>query len=391
MLANDTFSEKVGARPKLLDDVAVWLFFERGYGSENTYIVGSISADRYMTVPESKLSVVRAFMERLDGKRSLDEIEQALVREHGVRMNVEALHRKFERAGLLADGVGPRAGDIETMSATAMRFSIDRLLHLLVRLAPLGKPLVYAGLIAMAAALGLFSFDPVSRSAMNMSFAVDWTTLWTVRLFVPIALFSVLAHELSHCFAAASWGLLAGTLRFQLYLGIIPIIGLKFAGLYTLPPRGRLAVWSAGVFTNLFISAAALVAISIWFRGSAALELLAAINWLLAILNLVPLLPTDGYFILSTLTKDPNVRVRAWDWLRRPFNSGGTRPSWFVMAYVVSTVWLLLSTFWYHAWRIADTREQYPWWQSLLSLCVLILLVVTLWRVYRRKGQQDHA
>jgi hypothetical protein len=47
-------------------------------------------------------------------------------------------------------------------------------------------------------------------------------------------------------------------------------------------------VWGAGVFTNLSIMAAALVANSIWFRGSAALELLAAINWLLAILNLVP-------------------------------------------------------------------------------------------------------
>jgi hypothetical protein len=159
MLANDTLSAEAGARPKLLDDVAVWLFFERGSGSENTYIVGSISADRYLTVPESKLSVIRAFMERLDGKRSLDEIEQELVREYGVRMNVEALLRKFDRAGLLSDGVGPRAGDIETMSATAMRLSIDRLLHLLLGLAPMGKPAVYAGLITMAVSLGLFSFD----------------------------------------------------------------------------------------------------------------------------------------------------------------------------------------------------------------------------------------
>jgi putative peptide zinc metalloprotease protein len=389
MLADGTVSGKAEARPKLLEDVAVWLFFERRSGSESTYIVGSISTDRYLTIPESKLSVVRSFMERLDGRRSLDEIEQELLREHGVRMNVEALHRKFDRAGLLVDGVGPRAGDIETMSATAVRLSIDRLLHFLLRLAPMGKPALYAGLITMAVALGLFSFDPASRSAMKMSFAIDWNSLWTMQLFVPLALVSVLAHELSHCFAAASWGLLAGTLRLQLYLGVIPIVGLKFAGLYTLPSRGRLAVWSAGVFTNLSIMAAALVAMSIWFRGSAALELLAAINWLLAILNLVPLLPTDGYFILSTLTKDPNVRVRAWDWLRRPFRSGGTRPSWFVLAYVVSTVWLLLSTFWIHLWRIADTREQYPWWQSLLSLCILTLLAVTLVRVYRRRGESE--
>ena len=37
--------------------------------------------------------------------------------------------------------------------------------------------------------------------------------------------------------------------------------------------------------------------------GSELLELTAAINWLLAVFNLVPLLPTDGYFMLCTLVK----------------------------------------------------------------------------------------
>lgn len=376
-------------RPKLLEDVGVWLFFERGRDSESTYILGSVTADRYLTVPQSKLSAVTTFMERLDGNRSLDDIEQELAREHGLRMNVQALHRKFDRAGLLTDGTGRQPGDIEKMSATMVRLSIDRLLRSLVSLSPIGKPLVYVGLAVMAFVLGLFTFDSASRNDITKSLAVDWTTAWTVRWFLPITLLSLLAHELSHCFAAASWGILRGTLRFQVYLGVIPIVGLKFAGLYTLSPRGRIAVWGAGVFANLTMMGAALVAMSVGFPESATLRLLGAINWQMTILNLVPLLPTDGYFLLSTLTKDANVRVRAWDWLRQPFRSGRTRPSWFVMAYVISTVCLLVSTFWNHARRIAHMGATYPLWQTMLSLCVLTLLVVTLWRVFRREEETN--
>jgi hypothetical protein len=37
-------------------------FYQRAPSAEDTYIVGSISADRYLTVPESKLPAIRAFL-----------------------------------------------------------------------------------------------------------------------------------------------------------------------------------------------------------------------------------------------------------------------------------------------------------------------------------------
>ena len=164
--------------------------------------------------------------------------------------------------------------------------------------------------------------EPSFLRLMAMPTVGNLSQVRTAALAVLIGLLSIVLHELSHCFVASRWGILTGTLRIQLYLGTIPIVGLKLAGLYTLPPRGRLAVWSAGVFTNLSITAAALLAIRTVAPGSAALGLTAAINWLLAIFNLMPLLPTDGYFMLCTLVKDSNVRVRAWSWVRRPFHHG---------------------------------------------------------------------
>jgi len=204
-----------------------------------------------------------------------------------------------------------------------------------------------------------------------------------------MALLSVLLHEIGHCFAAASWGILTGTVRMQLYMGTIPIVGLKLPGLYTLPPRGRLAVWGAGIFVNLSLVAVALLLLRTVAPGSPVLEAMVAINWLLTSFNMVPLLPTDGYFMLCTLIKDSNVRVRAWSWVRRPLRGRGRRLSAFVLAYIVSTVWLLLSTLRHLAMRIVSAGERYSFWQSALSVVLLALFGLTLWRIFRPTEEDE--
>ena len=375
--------------PKLLDDVGVWLFYPRGSRSEDVYTVGSITADRYLTVPGSKLQAVRAFMQQLNGRRTLEQIHEDMIREHGLEIDVITLHRKFRRAGLLAGPGGNQGGDIQEMSATFLRLPIDRLLGWFQLLSPLARPIAYLGAALIAVALVLLLADPSFLRLMAKPAAADLSILGSAGLAILIAVLSMLLHELCHCYAASHWGILSGTVRIQLYLGAIPIVGLKLAGLYTLPPRGRLAVWSAGIFANLSITAAALLALRTVAPGSAPLELAAAINWLLAVFNLMPLLPTDGYFMLCTLVKDSNVRVRAWSWVRRPFRSGKKRPSVFVLAYIVSTVWLLFSTLRHLAARIVNGGAKYPLWQSVLSLLLLALFLVTLWRTFRRTEESE--
>ena len=375
-------------QPRLLEDVSVWLLYPRGSRSEEVYTVGSITADRYLAVPGSKLPAVQAFMHQLNGQKTLDEIQAAMIRENGLQLDVAALHRKFSRAGLLAQGSG-QAGDIQEMSTTFLRLPIDRLLRWFQLFSPAMMPMVFLGAAVIAAAIVLLLLEPSFLRLMAMPTVGNLSHVRTVALAVLIGLLSITLHELSHCFAASRWGILTGTLRVQLYLGTIPIVGLKLAGLYTLSPRGRLAVWSAGVFTNLSIMAGALVAIRTIAPGSVALGLTAAINWLLAIFNLMPLLPTDGYFMLCTLVKDSNVRVRAWSWVRRPFHHDRKRPSLFVLAYIVATVWLLLNTLRHLAMRIVNVGPGNPRWQSAFALVLLAMFLVTLWRTFRRTEDSE--
>lgn len=374
------------ACPKLLEDTGVWLFFERGAGAEDTYIVGSISADRFLTVPAGKLPAIRAFMRRLDGRRSLDQIEDEILREHGWQLEAKSLFGKFRNAGLIAGHEAHATRDIQEMSTTFLRIPIDPTLSLLRKAGWMTAPLVSLGVALILSALALLAVDGTLLRLAMVPGRMDGSVLWSAGQGALIAFVSMIAHELSHCFAAAQWGIRNGTVRAQLYLGVIPIVALKLAGLYTLTPRGRLVVWSAGVFFNLAAASAALLLLRTALPGSTSLELTVTINWLLAALNLVPLLPTDGYFLLSTLTKDANVRVRAWDWVRRPFRAG-RKLSLFVVVYIVSTVWLLVSTIIHLAWRVLDGGAKHLLWQSAGSLFLLSLLVVTLWRNLRRRGE----
>jgi putative peptide zinc metalloprotease protein len=386
MLKQESIHQPPTEPPRLLEDVAVWPFYTRGR-SEDVYIVGSITADRYLTVPGSKLPAVRAFMQQLDGRRTLDQARRGMIREHGVEMDVVSLYRRFEQAGLLAGHGEGSAGDLQRMSATFFRLPFDGLLARLAWLSSLSRPLFFAGVTLIVTVLFFLAADPEFRRLAAKPAVADLSVLRSAAISVLVAALSIGLHELSHCFAAAVWGIRAGTVKVQMYLGLFPVVGLKLAGLYTLPPRGRTAVWGAGIFFNLSATAAALLALRLAGPGVAWLQFALAINWVLVVFNLIPFLPTDGYFLLCTAAQDSNVRVRAWDWMRNPFRAGRQRPSLFVLAYVVATFCLLLSTLSHLVSSALNAAGREPNWRSGLSILLLALFLFSMWRAFRRREE----
>src|SRR6266404_2055140 len=190
MLTQEPVREATVPRPKLLDDVGVWLFYARGGRSEDIYTVGSITADRYLTVPGSKLPAVRAFMQQLDGQRTLEQIHEGMIREHGVELDVEALHRKFRRAGLLVEPIGGPGGDLQEMSATFLRLPIDRLLGWFRLLSPMAKPIAYLGTTLIAVALVLLVADKSFLHLMAKPAAAELSLMGSAGLAILVATLS---------------------------------------------------------------------------------------------------------------------------------------------------------------------------------------------------------
>ena len=129
---------------------------------------------------------------------------------------------------------------------------------------------------------------------------------------------SMFIHEISHGVVAYKYGLIPKQLVISLYLCITPIVYLKIPGIYTVNPKTRIKIWSAGIVSNLFLASLSIIIYNIIGQFGASeiiskLFLLSFyVNFVLIISNLFPLLPLDGYFILSTLMKKPNLRKQSF-------------------------------------------------------------------------------
>jgi putative peptide zinc metalloprotease protein len=271
------------------------------------HLIGNRSLDRYIAVPAAKLEVVKEIVAGFDGRRSVSSIANQFA-SRGQRVDVGGLVSRLGNAGLL------RGSDQNTeMSRAAVPlgeiniagpFAYSR--HLI---RSLFAPILWMTALILAAGLyALFTTSPTPLRQQQSSALSN--------IFFPAALIlSILIHELAHAVTATRFGALPVRLRLVSYLLVIPAALMTIRGLYAVPAWKRILVWSAGIWASATLAAAALAAgrlFPIEPTYQALLERVAIANALIAGWNLMPFLPTDGYFIFSTLLKRPNIRAKAW-------------------------------------------------------------------------------
>lgn len=105
---------------------------------------------------------------------------------------------------------------------------------------------------------------------------------------------SMFIHEISHGVVAYKYGLIPKQLVISLYLCITPIVYLKIPGIYTVNPKTRIKIWSAGIVSNLFLASLSIIIYNIMGQFGASeiiskLFLLSFyVNFVLIISNLFP-------------------------------------------------------------------------------------------------------
>ncbi|HZG41319.1 MAG TPA: hypothetical protein VEY93_00065, partial [Longimicrobium sp.] len=292
--------------PAAVADLSQHVLFSRKAG-EDTWILGNVERDRYITVPGPVLPVLSRAAQLLDGSRSEETVQRQIREELGRDLDVKAFTQTLRSAGLLRSSPESlrKPGDLPAITIATLPLTRTSQKGATIRPALL--------LVACAIPLLLTVAHTDILAAISGSPGVQMAVA---------ALLSMLLHEGGHAAAAVGAGLKPKSLTLALYLGFIPMLYLRIPGLYTLSPRGRIIVWSAGCAVNVAI-AAGCYAWATAFPGSRWAVFIASICvWNLALvkLNLLPFLPTDGYFIVSTLLREHNLRGQAHrvvaGWLR---------------------------------------------------------------------------
>jgi putative peptide zinc metalloprotease protein len=324
--------------PQIVEDIESWPLFP------GVQIIGSAALDRYISVPAPKAPVVRDALSLFDGTRSLEEIS-GLLRARGCKVDVNGLHTRLAEAGLLIGSKPTR--ELAKLGVELFEIPTGRLMASCRRtVCFLFRPLVVLSALLIAVAAVLLATGTLGRAQDPHISSAAVYSLLGVGIFFSMAL-----HELAHAFTALRHGLLPSKLKISGYLVVVPVAVLTIPGLYTIAANKRIQVWVAGIWTNLTIGSLAVIAVRFAAMPPLFAHLLtklALANCVIAAWNLIPFLPTDGYFILTTLLRRANLRPKAWRALI-PGRRGRASASPWLIAYGLASASLMIAIMFWNA------------------------------------------
>jgi putative peptide zinc metalloprotease protein len=367
--------------PTAVNDIQAWVLYEKPEG--DLCCVGSLERDKYIAVPASKVPLILNCVGLLDGNHTLEMVEANLEKNYGQKADVFQLYQLLSGANLIE-----LPAPVQVFQGEFRRFSVDLIIfntrHFFERLQPGAKrslkPLFLFGLFVIV--LGIISLNSQVISIQNI-FLVGDSFLMGYFVLALGSFFSIFCHELAHAFVAAAYGATARTIRVALYMGFIPYFYTEIAGLYTLKPAQRINIWLAGSYANLFLGCLGML-IYRWMGPAAMppevgqiLTKFSLANLFIILSNLSPLMPTDGYFIVSTLLKKINIRTNAlFEFLKWVRGEKNQLRGWILVYFLLTGTLILVMFGVQFRWIAGILNELFAGQLSTKSLQAQIFFIV---------------
>ena len=301
----------------------------------------------------------------------------------------------------------PAVEPLPRFSHTGYTAFYFRLLHPHGLLCRLNKYLGW--LYSRAAALTLVAVILLAEAVVALQaaplIAVTRATIqhhpWPVlALFFTLLYGSLVIHEAAHGLTCAQYGGEVSDMGIMLrYLALFPYC--KLNDLLVIPNRvHRAAIVLAGPVASLIVMLPFVVVYltvpegSIWKPVSA---LMLTVYNILSLMNLIPFLQLDGYFLLSTWLGRPQLREEANKFflsgigVRRTASREGSvtkadRPFYFaygLISTLITTAFIGWGIFCWHQMLSRFTTPLKAW----LAIAMILLSVTALWTLIRRRQQ----
>jgi putative peptide zinc metalloprotease protein len=274
----------------------------------NSYCIGSRTQDKYFFISERFLPDCLRMFTLMDGIHTLTEIKM-LIEEGGTNgFDFDYAYSICSDNNLISNDTTIRKAplsEFELLYKTLVKVDISYLSELSKNIkAPIFKLIVFL----MTTTIFLGACVLIRRGIQ-----IDWNFFLGNPIMVLLLLFtstsSVLLHEFSHAFVASRFGLKVEKLSITTvaYTSIGAYV--RVPGIYFLKPLHRIVIWLAGVFMNTFLLSIGIFLIQnymgyISMIGTA----LVVSNFTLLYISIIPFYLSDGYFVMTTVLRVPNLR-----------------------------------------------------------------------------------
>ncbi|KHL92271.1 hypothetical protein QW71_30200 [Paenibacillus sp. IHB B 3415] len=376
-------------KPRIASDLEAYLLFDNK-NTENIYCIGSITFDRYIEAQEANKDAIMQAAGYFDGEHTLSEIDDFLQSDHNLKLDVYKLNSLFEHAGLItnADIEYDNKNELEKHGIQIASVSLSRFQNMFSILAKSSHSLLLTGFLLCIASLPLIPGVFKELLFVNIYKIVDSSTV-SLIISLAVTTISVLLHEISHAVAAKKYGLIPKQMKITLYLYLNPMAYILTNGIYTLERKKRAFIWVAGILCNFMIFAAA--AIGQYFSEGTLHSLFLVIcysNLGLIVTNLIPFLPLDGYFLLTTLLKFPNLRKKSFSGIKGLLNNRSIKVKGiYIMYYTISIsilIYIVLTPIIqvYHNFLKGYSSQHY-WLDGLaeIKMYLIIMMIIVFSRI----------
>lgn len=289
-------------KPVVKSNTKCWLLFKKNSG--DMYCLGNISKNGFIKIAESQVQDVNLMISLMDGKHTLENIDRQIT-----SYDVESLYNIMCKANLI-EGINSnyQNNEFELYSLNIFKFSTKKFSR---AFQIIGKLLTQRLIVFLGVVLIIFSFLISMKSIPQFmtspgTYRIVNSDSLNIVIYYLISISSILLHELGHAVVAARYRIPPVTFTVALYLWVSPIVYLTIPGIYTRTPKKRIYIWGAGMYTNLIICAISMIIYMICNSEMAALTFV--VNLTLVMVNISPLMPLDGYFMICTMLKTVNMR-----------------------------------------------------------------------------------
>jgi putative peptide zinc metalloprotease protein len=332
--------------PSAIDDIQCEVLFRKR--SKTIYCVGSVEIDSYIFVDEQEKDAIITALNYMNGERTLEEVRDLLINEHNIKIDSASLYslcveNKFIK-NIDPDIIPAKKGfnELDIFMIDLFSISLDRFCGTFAFLSRHLRTIVTLMALIVIALLGLLHLSSIDKD-FSFSLAPLLSNPITIVFYVMVSTISVILHELSHIVVAYRYGVIPKNLTVALYAYITPMFYVRLNGIYMIEPMKRIAIWAAGSLMNFFI---AFICFSLIGFTTGLLNLFVVTglvcNLILGVTSLLPIFITDGYYILATILKTPNLRKNSFSQSFKLLKGNFNKESLIYVVYCVVFVGLII-------------------------------------------------